>query len=187
MEEFSFSIELLDATHVPREQREAEWLRVYRHFGPRLDSFYRNRLSSAMDVDELLADIWRRTLANIGTLRSPRAMWSWLTTIGNNLIRDNGRRQAVRAKHEIQWSDAEADQGLRLFLAVWADHSQHGSESDIHEKFEHLSAEDREFLELFAVDKLGHQEIAQRLGMVSASASRQRLCRLRKRLTGGLE
>lgn len=50
-----------------------------------------------------------------------------------------------------------------------------------------LSDEEREFLELFAVDGLSHEEIAERLGLASAAASRQRLRRLRLRLTGSLD
>src|SRR5207245_1879997 len=73
--------------------REAEWLRIYRHYGPRLESFFSMRLPTRGDLDALLADLWQRAFLNIHTLRSASAMWSWLTTIGNNLFRDRYRRQ----------------------------------------------------------------------------------------------
>src|SRR5437879_6183551 len=84
--------------------REAEWLRVYRHYGPRLVSFFASRLPTRPELDALLADVWLRAFLNIHTVRSVKAIWNWLTTIGNNVLRDRYRRQ--RTSREVLWTDA---------------------------------------------------------------------------------
>jgi len=167
--------------------REAEWVRVYRHYGPRLESFFAGRLLRRADLDALLSDIWGRAFLNIHTLRSVSAMWSWLTTIGNNALRDRYRRE--RSNPEVLWTDAEQDRRKHALLAGWAGDAPTSELGDDARAaaLATLSDEEREFLELYAVDGLSHGEIAIRLGLGSAAASRQRLRRLRLRLTGTLD
>src|SRR5882672_7595673 len=101
-----FDPRLLANNDRPPKQREAEWLRVYRHFNPRIESFFRGRVSGGSELDDLIAEIWRRALLNIHSLRAREAMWTWLTTIGNNLLRDRARGNRVRQARELSWDDA---------------------------------------------------------------------------------
>lgn len=161
--------------------QEAEWLRVYRHFGPRVESFFARRLPSRPELDVFVSDLWERVVLNVHTLRSPKAMWSWLTTIGNNLLQDRYRRE--KAKREILWSDAERDERVVAVIAGWTGDVTHDDDSAGHRLLSTLTPEEYEFLALYGIDHLSHSEIAKRLGLASADASRQKLRRLRLRLT----
>ena len=178
-----FDPQLLGDLSLPPEAREACWLRLYRHYSPRLASYLARRVPSGHSVDEVVAEVWRRVFLKVGTLKSSRAMWSWLTTIGNNLLIDLSRRDQVRARREVLWSDGERDAGVREVLAGWSGSAAAPSEPAEAAMLAGLSSEDREYLELYAVDGLSHEEIARRLKLPTAAASRQRLRRLRQRLT----
>lgn len=165
------------------EEREACWLRIHRHYSPRLASYLARRVPTGHDVDEVIAEIWRRVFLKIHTLQSSKAMWSWLTTIGNNLLIDLGRRNAAQARREVLWTDGERDAGVSEVIAGWSGNAETTSETSDVDVLAGLSSGEREYLELYAVDGLSHEEIAQRLMLPSAAASRQRLRRLRQRLT----
>lgn len=170
---------------VPVDQREEEWVRVFRHFQPRLQRYFGSRTASAEALDDLLGDLWRRAVLGIGSLRSGAAMWTWLITIGNNLLRDQWRREHRSPIRELSWSDAEADDRLRAILEGWAGPESIDSSGDDQRTalLEKLTEEDRALLTLFA-DGFTHEEIAVELGLSGAAASRQRLRRLRLRVTG---
>ena len=174
-----FDLALLQARAGHRAVQEAEWLRVFRHFNPRLSSFFSDRCDLQYQSEELLTDLWSRACLHVQSLRSSYALWSWLTTIGNNLLTDHQRRRG--RSREIAFTDhVEADEQLEQLLAGWIESPEAepaSSELDL------LTIAEREFLELYAVDGLSHDEIAGRLGLASAAASRQRLRRLRLRLT----
>lgn len=177
-----FDPQLLGDLSRPSDEREACWLRLHRHYSPRLAQYLGRRIPSSHSVEEVIAEVWRRAFLKVGTLRSSRAMWSWLTTIGNNLLTDLMRRDQVRAKRERLWSTTEIAAGINEVLEGW--NTSDNAEGDVvgAEILDRLSSEEREFLELYAVDGLSHEEIAHRLGLPSPAASRQRLRRLRQRL-----
>ena len=110
-------------------------------------------------------------------------MWSWLTTIGNNLLADLRRRQNVRDRREILFTDAADDDALERALASWATINIGVTQEELgSELLRQLTQDEREFVELFVVDGLSHEELAVRLNLPSAAASRQRLRRLRERM-----
>jgi RNA polymerase sigma factor (sigma-70 family) len=178
-----FDPQRLGDLSLPSEEREACWLRLHRHYSPRMASYLGRRVPPGHDVDEVIAEIWRRVFLKIHTLQSSRAMWSWLTTIGNNLLIDLGRRNVAQAKREVLWTDGERDAGVSEVVAGWSGSTESFAETSEADVLAGLSSEDREYLELYAVDGLSHEEIAQRLKLPTAAASRQRLRRLRRRLT----
>lgn len=182
---FEFDPQVLGDLSHPSEEREACWLRLHRHYSPRLASYLARRVPAGHQVDEVVAEVWRRAFLKVRTLKSSRAMWSWLTTIGNNLLIDLGRSDQVRARREILWTDGERDAVVSGVVAGWGSAGPLSSESAELEALAKLSPEEREFLELFAVDGLTHEEIARRLHLPTAAASRQRLRRLRQRFAGG--
>src|SRR5687768_1981765 len=99
-----FNPQLLGDLSRHSDEREVCWLRLHRHYSPRLAQYLGRRIPSGHSVEEVIAEVWRRAFLKVGTLKSSRAMWSWLTTIGNNLLTDLMRRNQVRAKRERLWS-----------------------------------------------------------------------------------
>jgi DNA-directed RNA polymerase specialized sigma24 family protein len=166
------------------EDRDRVWLEVFTHFQPRLTSFFATRVPAPDELDEVLGEIWARAFLFIRTLHSSAALWNWLTTIGNNVIRDR-RRRANRRPETAQSDLDERSKVLESFLAGLAlDPFGSTSETAQVSLLALLTSEDREFLELIAIDGLSHEAVAHRLKLTSAAASRQRLRRLRKRLLG---
>lgn len=184
-EKFTVELDSLIDGRASAEQREREWARIFRHFQPRLQGFFRSKTVSAAALDDLLAELWRRALLGVASLRSGAAMWSWLTTIGNNLLRDQWRRERRTPVREVSWTDAEADDRLSLLLEGWAvpDDAQITPDGSWTLVLQSLAAVDRTLLTLFA-DGFTHEEIAVKLGLTGAAASRQRLRRLRLRFAG---
>jgi RNA polymerase sigma factor (sigma-70 family) len=182
---FTVDVKSLVDGRAPAEQREEEWVRVFRHFQPRLQGYFRSRTASAETLDDLLAELWRRAVLGVASLRSGAAMWSWLTTIGNNLLRDQWRRDRRVQVREVSWTDAEADDRLRHLLEGWVvpDEAQSSPDGPRSLVLEALTPDDRALLTLFA-DGFTHEEIAVELGLTGAAASRQRLRRLRLRFAG---
>lgn len=180
-----FSPALLADPDADPELRAAEWRRVFGHFNPRLLSFFKPRVSSGDMLDTLVAEVWRRALLRIGGLQSPAAAWTWLTTIGTNLLRDQQRRVAAEAR---RWARAEAELTAEASLQVLGRVEEDFVDDERADLAQAILAQiplsDRQFLELVALDDLTHQEIADRLGLPSAAASRQRLRRLRLQLRG---
>lgn len=184
---FDFDIALLADPEADEEAREREWLAVYRHFTPRLLSFFERRAETRGELDELVAEIWRRALLNVRSLRSPRAAWTWLTTIGVNLLRDMGRDRASAQRREQRFQvylpePAEPETVLERLAEDPFDGRV--DRAAFAARLATLSPGDRELLRLFAVEELSHDEIAAQLGMPSAAASRQRLRRIRETLRG---
>jgi RNA polymerase sigma factor (sigma-70 family) len=182
----SIQLDILKGTEGSASDRDDEWLSVFRHYQPRLESYFRSRLGDAADADDVVAETWSRAFLFIGSLSSAAALWSWLTTIGNNVIRDRQRR--AQRRPELRESDLTNPEGtLEAFIDGWS-FREFASEGPAgHARaavLDRLSSEEREYLELLAVEGLSHHEIAQRLHLPSAAASRQRLRRIRVRLTG---
>jgi RNA polymerase sigma factor (sigma-70 family) len=173
-----FDLALLQGTSGDKAAQDNEWLQVFRHFNPRLNSFFADRCGDWFPVDELLTDLWSRACLHIRSVRSAEALWSWLTTIGNNLLTD--KRRYTKRSREILFTDIGTAEGkVEEFIAGWI---QPVTSAVEHSVLNTLPDEDRELLALYAIDGLSHDEIAGRLGLPSAAASRQRLRRLRLRL-----
>src|SRR6266487_2372810 len=85
-----FKLSLLRGDEGSSQDRDLEWLRVFRHFDPRLRDFFGQR-DQALPVDEIVGEVWGRAFLFISTLKDAAALWSWLTTVGNNVIRDRVR------------------------------------------------------------------------------------------------
>lgn len=181
-----FKLGVLRGDEGSSQDRDFEWLRVFRHFDPRLRDFF-GRRDQALPVDELVGEVWGRAFLFISTLKDAAALWSWLTTIGNNVIRDRVRSQL---RHRIgslsESKDATAVE--ESFVRTWIDAENEAAvRVEVQSLISSLPPADREFLRLVAVDGLSHHEIATQLGLPSAGASRQRLRRLRVQLQEELE
>lgn len=181
-EEFPrFEVTELRGDGATRATSDAEWERVFSHFQPRLLSYFKRKADGVLPLDDLLQELWMRAFLNVSSLDSERALWSWLVTIGNNLLRDELRRNRPRLEDIPISDDALADE-IAEFVGVTPVDPE--ARDDLQELRAKLSDEEWELLNLLCVDNLSHEEAAQRLGMPTAMASRQRLRRVRQRLLG---
>lgn len=176
-----FKLSLLRGDEGSSQDRDLEWLRVFRHFDPRLRDFF-GRREQALPADEIVGEVWGRAFLFISTLKDAAALWSWLTAIGNNVIRDRMRSHLRHPTGSLSESDV-ATAVEESFVRAWIDVENDTAVSgDILSLISRLPPADRELLRLVAVDGLSHDEIATQLGLPSAAASRQRLRRLRMQL-----
>jgi RNA polymerase sigma factor (sigma-70 family) len=132
------------------------------------------------ELDDLVAELWRRVLLRVGRLKSASALWSWMVQIGVNLLRDLGRQGVRREGHRVSLEELTAAELQDAVVPRVVDRADIGPRSEHFKRILNtLSALDRELLELYAIDELTHAEIATRLNLSGAAASRKRLQRLR--------
>jgi DNA-directed RNA polymerase specialized sigma24 family protein len=180
----AFDISLLSDPEAEGPRRESEWNRLFQTMMPRLQSFFARRVENEDELDDLLAGIWQRAALRISTLEAAEALWSWLVTIGVNLLRDRGRahaRQGQRLGHPVALEAMDADRAVAERLA--GDFLSTDFVRDASQLLRGwVTGDDWELLQLWAVDELTHSEIATRLRLTSPEASRQRVSRLCARL-----
>lgn len=176
----TFDLALLRAEGTNAAATSAEWERAFAHFQPRLLSYFERRARTVLPLDDLLQEVWLRAFLNITSLDSASALWTWLITIANNLLRDELRRH--RPILQSLPEEAPEDPNNIAEFIGFVDEPSGGLTDKIDEMRAKLSEEEWEFLNLLSVDKLSHIEVASRLGLKSAMASRQRLRRIRQRL-----
>ena len=183
-----FDLALLADEAAPEPLRQAEWRRFFRHFDPRLRSYFAPRVPDEDELDDLVAELWRRVLLRVGRLKSASALWSWMIQIGVNLLRDLGRQGVRREDRRLSLEELTAAELQDVVVPRVVDRSDIGPQGE-HFKgiLKTLSAVDRELLELYAIDELTHAEIATRLNLPGAAASRKRLQRLRSYVLGRLK
>lgn len=194
---FTFDPGLLADDTAGRDGRDREWARVYGHFDPRLRDFFARRAGGPDDLDELMALLWRRVVRRIGALRDSRGAWAWLVVIGTNLLRDRAAGEAAArrlqegyaAERASDLQGGEAADPAPSALARLAEEGATGlaerlgvDPAEFARRLEALPAADRALVRLKVLDGLEHEQIAERLGLASAAASRQRFARLRRRL-----
>ncbi|MCA1788597.1 MAG: sigma-70 family RNA polymerase sigma factor [Thioalkalivibrio sp.] len=160
--------------------REAEWLRVFRHFNPRLRSYFRSRFGSSEDLEDHLAEIWRRAVLNIHALSNSSALWPWLVAVGNNRLRDVWRKNGQTPTHlSLDCAAEHAD--VLLFLSSWHTIPDSLTAVELASVLAKLSPEEQGLINLL-VHGYSHSEIATALKLPSAATSRQRLHRIREHL-----
>ncbi len=164
-------------------EREREWSRVFHVMTPRLRRYFARRVASD-ELGDLIANIWQRAVLRIGALDEPDALWSWLVTIGVNLIKDGIRtavRQTDRLGRQVSFDSEQINERIAERLAgdfLVTEQLLEGAKL----VRESISDSEWEHLQLWAVDDLTHAEIADRMGLASAVASRQQVSRLCRRL-----
>lgn len=183
---FTFSPQRLADSGVDEALRDAEWARVFAHFNPRLRTYFDRLCADDSELDDVLAETWRRVFIHIATLSVPVAAWSWMVTIGRNVLADHGRASSAQKRREeklTQWREAEpASDEIALDWLHEDDLDGMPRGDAALKEIAALPPQDRDLLQLWAVMDVPHEQIAQRLGLASAAASRKRLQRIRKRL-----
>lgn len=183
-----FDPRLLFDHAVDEAVREREWLRVFRHFDPKLRTHFGRFILDPFELDDLLAQVWRAALRKLGTLRSYRAAWSYLLRIGHNRLKDRWKNDARRrAMLDAYGVIALIEEDARYEAAVAGGDplpsSWPLSPEEVVERVAVLSTEDRLLIELRHTRGLTHEEAATELG-ISAAAARKRYSRLLKQLRG---
>lgn len=183
---FDFNLAALHDMGVAADQRDAEWRRVFEHFDPRLRDFFEHRTESGDELDEVMSELWRRVLLGVHRLESHRAAWNWMVKIGTNVLLGRGRTSTR------EWKRAEQIQGVlctevgpALIERLFDEAPDDDRRATVLARIESLPEEDRRLIALVAED-LAHAEIARRLSLASAAASRQRLRRIRLAITADL-
>lgn len=183
---FDFDAKLLADPDADETARRREWSKVYKFYDPRLRRFFERRATST-ELDDLMQKIWTSAALKIGSLASPRAAWTWLTTVGVNALRDGGRARAADARKREAFareSEGEAVEAEVLERLCEDPFDGRVDRNVFRARLATLSVEDRSLLHLFVVEERSHEEIAVVLDLASADASRQRLRRVRKVLRG---
>jgi RNA polymerase sigma factor (sigma-70 family) len=163
-------------------ERNSEWDRVFSHFQPRLRAYFGPRADGIQPLEELLDEVWLRAVLHIDSLESSGALWSWLVTVGNNLLRDALRRRDTGIELVNVDVDDRRSSDVAAFLGAVVPPDSPAATGAVERIRQNVSAEEWEFLNLLCVDNLSHESVATRLGLKSAAASRQRLRRIRQRL-----
>lgn len=178
-----FNLGLLTPIRIGSPEAEAEWRRLFSHFNPRLTGYFRQRLDDSDELDDLMADLWRRVLLHVHQVKSPNALWSWMLRIGINLLRDRGRQGLRMAYKHESLDDLLNDDAGGLVLPHLLDDPEDGIDPEvIRNCVARLDLEDKQLLELIAIDELSHVDAAKQLGLSGAEASRKRWQRLKRRV-----
>lgn len=159
-------------------EREAFHALLQRHTAPLLATL-RAALANREDAREVLQETWLRAYQNLGSLREPARLRSWLLSIALNLVRARHRclpEQSLEAGdvHEPRLEDEgperlDRDEDLGSLRAQLAA----------------LPPRQREVLDMRVNHELSHAEIAALLG-ISEEASRASYYQGLKRLRQGL-
>jgi DNA-directed RNA polymerase specialized sigma24 family protein len=184
---FDFNLPVLYDTGVAANQRDAEWRRVFEHFDPRLRGFFESRTDSGDELDELMSELWRRVLLGVHRLESHRAAWNWMVKIGTNVLLGRGRTSTRERKRAVLIQEVVCTEvGPAFIERVFDDAPDDDRMATVLARIEALPEDDRRLIALVAED-FGHAEIARRLSLASAAASRQRLRRIRLAITADLD
>jgi DNA-directed RNA polymerase specialized sigma24 family protein len=183
-----FDLELLKDPDSDPTAHTSEWRRLFEHFTPRLDSYFRERVPNLADREDLISVIWERTVENLHRLDSAAVFWNWFRRVGENRLVDVQRSLAteIRAQEQLAREYLSFDTAVDDVLARLSTDRYAGtgmSPEDLRSRYLSLTDLDRTFV-LLILNDLPHRQIATRLGLPSEAASRQRWKRIRARLMG---
>lgn len=171
-----------------RDRFETQWERFFSGYHTRLMEFFSYSVPDWDDRDELVQDIFIRAYRAIAisghALRSREAAWSWLTTIGKNLLRDKSAKvKTGAAMMERYTREAAVEAELRREVASVLASLNQDHESDVapwgvneatfENRLSQLSDEERRILRLRFVEGLDWNEIAQKEGRKPAAVRKQ--------------
>jgi RNA polymerase sigma factor (sigma-70 family) len=183
-----------------RERFEREWDRFFNGFYARLTAFFGYSIADVDEREELVQKLfigaYKAIVISGHPLRSKEAAWSWLTTIGKNLIRDSHAKGKTNhamleryAREEA--ADSELVRKSDSLLSAIAEDEDLDTGMWIVDRagFEHrlsqLSDGERRILHLRFVEGMEWAEVAAREG-VSPGTIRKRYSRMRRFLRDGL-
>jgi RNA polymerase sigma factor (sigma-70 family) len=181
----TFDLQLLGDPDADPDAHRREWTRVFNHFTPRLDSYFAARVPNKSDREDLIQHIWSKAILRVSSLSDASVLWNWLRRVGENRLTDLQRsglvveRYAAAHAADVRHELATSPPPSALDHLV-----SNPFDGEVGRQFAALSPLDQQLV-ILAMDEVPHEEIARRLGLPSAAASRQRLHRLRSVLRSG--
>jgi len=146
--------------------------RLWKDLSDRLRSFLRRRVSDEQTAEDLLQETFVRIHRRLDGVRDTERIDSWVFQIARNLLADHYRaksRETQKLADDI--GDEVEEQGnLNELVAGW-----------LPEMIRQLPETYRDALELYELEGLSQQEIADRLG-ISLSGAKSRVQRGRTKL-----
>lgn len=169
-----------------RRRNSDAWRALYDEFAPMAMGVCCRFSSCEDEARDLLQDAFVKILENIGTLREPEKLRSWIYNIVvNTCIQNYRRNHRLTLKDDID--TIGADQGELLY-----------SMDDIVDALQQLPPAQRMAINLCYIEELGQDEAARRMGceyvtlrgILSKARARMRLyleTKMKKRYNNGLE
>lgn len=182
-----------------RERFDTEWQKFFRGYHNRLMDFFSYSIPDWDERDELVQDIFIRAYRAIAIsghgLRSKEAAWSWLMTIGKNLLRDKrATLKTAAAGMERYAREAAVETELRRnaghVLGSLAEDDESdarpwgGDRATFETRLSQLSDDERRILHFRFIEGLEWSEVAAREGR-NSSAIRKQYSRMRPFLRDG--
>ncbi|MCG8649416.1 MAG: RNA polymerase sigma factor SigZ [Pirellulales bacterium] len=145
---------------------------IWEFFGAKMKSFLIKRVSDPQVAEDLLQETFIRVHKKLGDLDDVQRMGSWVFQIVRNLVIDHYRANTRIAEETAERLEAEAqeDANLNDLVAGW-----------LPQMIAQLPENYREAVELYELQGVPQQEIAERLG-ISLSGAKSRVQRGREKL-----
>ncbi|WP_144043540.1 RNA polymerase sigma factor SigZ [Rhodopirellula baltica] len=162
---------LVQRGHTPSPDG-ASTAEIWNLFGEELRTFLLRRVSDAQVAEDLLQETFVRIHTKLNEVDDQQRIRSWVFQIARNLVVDHYRsksRQAAALADEIA-ANSEREESLEDVVIGW-----------LPKMLAQLPDEQREAVELYEIQGLSQQEIANKLGL-SLSGAKSRVQRGRSKL-----
>jgi RNA polymerase sigma factor (sigma-70 family) len=187
------------ANPADRARFDAEWQKFFSGYERRLSDFFAYSVPDEDEREELVQELFIRAYRAIAVsgngLRSPNAAWSWLLTIGKNLLRDaHAKKNSLASALERYGREAALEEELiheaaNVLGCLAAEDDADPSAWPVDEitfatRVSQLTDHERQLLHLRFVEELEWADVAKRVGK-SYDAVRKQFSRLGEFLRDG--
>lgn len=171
------------------DRSKMEFWDIYDQYYGRVKKFILALVKDTWVADDLIQETFLRIQQNLGNLRDPSQLSSWIFRIAYNLCQDHFRQSKKSAKEERIDQDKEeglSEAFIQKELDVQKKLEQRQMGKCVQNQIDLLPESLRTVLILFDLMEFSHQEIAEVLGK-SVENVKVRLHRARKKLKAILE
>ncbi len=173
---------------VVKEEPGMEFWEIYDPYYVKVRKFILALVKDPWAADDLIQETFLKVQQNLGTLKDPSKLSSWIYRIAYNLCQDHFRRGKAERKRES--TDLEQTENLAEgFIQeqlIQKELEQQEMGRCVQDQIDLLPEPLRAVLVLFDIMECSHQEIADTLGITVANV-KVRLHRARERLKSILE
>lgn len=145
-------------------------LDVWKIFGDRLRRFIAKRVRNEHDADDVLQEVFAKIQTGLGGVTREEKIEPWLFQVTRRAVIDHFRKRSRPVELRFEPAEEAPSSDVSREIASW-----------LTPMMELLDEPDRDALRLADLEGLGHQEIADRLGL-SLTAAKSRVRRARRRL-----
>jgi RNA polymerase sigma-70 factor (ECF subfamily) len=151
-------------TRAAQGEREAFGVLVERHAGT-LSAILRQKAGRHVPVDDLLQEVFARTLANVGTFRGQASYVTWAASIGMNLAidwrRKRARRERLTPRADVEHDDVAHPDGAHALETV----ERRDEARRARAALDALPDVQRLAITLRVVEELTYDDVAERMGV----------------------